>query len=102
MDSTTVEKVEIEIQHNKFTISCKAGESDAFRKAARTLNRDIAEMQGLTSNRLPIDQVISLVAVNYCKENLSREADFRKEMDAVKNKVNSLMKKLDKIGAEQQ
>jgi cell division protein ZapA (FtsZ GTPase activity inhibitor) len=102
MDSTTVEKVEIEIQKKKFTISCKAGESDSFRRAAKTLNHDIAEMQSLTSNRLPIEQVISLVAVNYCKENLSKDAEFKKEMDAVKSKISSLMKKLDKIGAEQQ
>ena len=100
MEPTAVEKVEIEVQRKKFTISCKAGESDSFRRAAKAVNKDIQDMQSLTGNRLPLDQVLSLVAVNYCKENLAKDAEFKKEMDALKSKVNALIKKLDKIGAD--
>ncbi len=100
MDQLGVEKVEIEIQQNKFTINCTTGESDAYRKAAKMLNRDIAEMQKLTNHRLPIEQVLGLVAVNYCKENLTKDTEFKKETDAFKSRVGSLMKKLDKIGAD--
>ncbi len=100
MESTGVEKVEIEILHKKFTISCKVGESDAYRKSAKEINEQVAEMQSLTGNRLPLESVLSLVAVNNCKEKLAKDAEFAKEISTLKSKVATLISKLDKIGAD--
>lgn len=100
MDTSGVEKVEIEVMHKKYTISCKAGESDSFKKAAKTVNNDIHEMQNLTNNRLPIEQVLALVAVNYCKDNLTRDVEMNRELTNIKSKVHSLVSKLDRVGAD--
>ncbi len=100
MDASTVEKVEIEVMHNKYTISCKTGESEAFKRAARMVNNDLKDMQNLTNNRLPLEQVLALLAVNYCKDGFSREAEMNKQLSSIKSKVHSLTSKLDKVGAD--
>ncbi|MGN1356801.1 MAG: cell division protein ZapA [Succinivibrionaceae bacterium] len=100
MDASSVEKVEIEIMHNKYTISCKAGESDSFRKAARTVNSDIRDMQNLTSNRLSPEQVLALVAVNYCKDGISRENEMNDQLNQIKSRIKTLCGNLDKVGSD--
>lgn len=100
MASDNVEKVEILIQSRKFTISCKAGESDSYVKAARLANEQIGEMQNLTGNRLPLDQVLSLVAVNHCRELACQKKDYEKQLGELKEQLKILAEKLDAVGAD--
>ena len=98
MSSDEIEKVEVEVHGERFTLRCTAGESDVYRRAAREVNKAIGDMQNLTGNKLELNKILSLVAVNFCHNLIAKDKEFENKLLAAKDQVKTIINRIDAIG----
>ncbi|MCR4553403.1 MAG: cell division protein ZapA [Succinivibrionaceae bacterium] len=98
MSSEEIEKVDVEVHGEKFTLRCPAGEGDTFRRAAKDVNRAIGDMQNLTGNRLELTKILSLVAINFSHDLIMKEKEFDGRLVKARDQVKTIINKIDAIG----
>lgn len=98
MSTNDIEKVEVEVNGEKFVLKCPQGESDSYRRAARDVNIAIGEMQALTGNRLDLNKILSLVAINFCRDALAKDKEFEQKIKNSSEKFRKVVNQINAIG----
>lgn len=55
-------------------------------------------MQNLTGNKLELNKILSLVAVNFCHDLIAKDKEFENKLLAAKDQVKTIINRIDAIG----